>query len=170
MTDFLCPGCSFPLPGQSERPHTWETGKRWRDYDEKGYPTGPNIWPVHYAEPRVCQGCGGVHPEDVLRMLREGWTEEMADGHDKGYLNPPGYQAEVDAWRKATDAANRKRTPEGECPICSTTGLGDSGDPMKMYPGHPLKGPPIKFYIFHFSPEQIAELNRLHKHAKRPGI
>ncbi len=134
MTDkFLCPGCPLPLLGQSATPHEWVT-TRWGDE-----------WPAHYVKPRTCTGCGGVHPEDVLRMMREGWTDEVCDRRHKGYLNPPGYQAELTAWQ----TANAQPQP----------GIG--GDPMKSYPQHPIKGPPIKFYIAHFTEEQRAEVNKL---------
>lgn len=133
---FLCPLCPFPLPVQGPYPHTWERN-RWSAAQ----------WPSHYAMPRTCGGCGGVHPEDVLRMLAEGWTEEKADGGDKGYLSAPGYKAELNAWLKASNQRN-------------ALGIGDQG--LKAFPADPIPAPPVKFYVGHFDQAQLARLNQLH--------
>jgi len=135
-----CPLCIVLLSGQSNIPHEFETGKRWANEHEE------SSWPEHYQEPRICSGCGGVHPEDVFRMIKDGWTDEICDGHHKGYLHPPGWQVEVRAWGKSKE----RRAAKGK-------------DIFENYPHNPIKGPPIKFYIAHFEDEQVAKLNELRK-------
>lgn len=40
--------------------------------------------------PRACPHCGGVHPEDALQLVREGWAAAFGRA-DKAVLHPPGY-------------------------------------------------------------------------------
>jgi len=97
--------------------------------------------------PRTCAYCGGAHPDDVLALMRAGWEDEIADRRHKGYLEPPGSRAEMVARLKA------KAFPKA---------AGESFHPS----------PPLKFYVVHFSSEQLADLNRLHKEcqARIPAI
>jgi len=91
--------------------------------------------------PRACSFCGGLHPEDALRLVAEGWEDEMTDKRYKGYLHPPGH-------RQSMDGAFRKMD-RGTDPITA----------MEQRPSIPSVTPPAKFYGWHFTPSQLAELN-----------
>lgn len=41
--------------------------------------------------PRTCTFCGGVHPEDAIALLYEGWSVDRTGKVYKRYLNPPGW-------------------------------------------------------------------------------
>lgn len=101
---------------------------RWKSGDEawEKFP-----WPW---KPRRCSFCGSLHPDDAMRLLREGWVEEKATGKQyKAYFYPP---AKVSAMRAGL-------TGESE------------------YDSHPK--PPAKLYVYHLNKEQIAELNDIHR-------
>jgi hypothetical protein len=50
---------------------------------------GGTYWLWHWA-PRTCTFCGGVHPNDAVRLIREGWHVDATDKKYKRYLEPPG--------------------------------------------------------------------------------
>ena len=52
-------------------------------------------------KPRTCSYCGSLHPEDTLKLVREGWEDEPTTKHYKGYLHPPG-------WRQTHDGLLKK--------------------------------------------------------------
>lgn len=135
---FLCPGMrAVRSLGPQIPTHRWEVGVRWTS----------DQWKSHYQQPRICSACGSAHPEDVLRMLSEGWTEEKCDSGYKGYLRPPGLREEIRAWERSFD-----RAPDNKRAMW-----------LNRYPSSLIEGPPIKFYVFHFSPEQLVELNTFWK-------
>lgn len=110
-------------PGADETaPDHWRPGAEAWDY-----------FPWHW-NPRTCSFCGSLHPDDAMRLLREGWAEEKATGKDyKAYLSPP---ADTEALRR---------------------GLTRGG------PDKPLSAPLPKLYVHHLSKEQILELNAIHR-------
>lgn len=98
--------------------------------------------------PRTCSFCGGLHPEDVLRLLGEGWEDELTDKQYKGYLHLPGHTQSIEgAFRKMRKGADPTKA-------------------MRERPSVPLLVPPAKFYVMHFSPSQLAELNE--KRSSKP--
>lgn len=40
-------------------------------------------------EPRTCSFCGGIHPDDAARLIREGWCVDPTTKSYKRYLEPP---------------------------------------------------------------------------------
>lgn len=126
---FTCPRrAETPLCHEHDQ-DGWSNGGRWIDF--------PWSW-----TPRTCSFCGSVHPEDALRLLAEGWEDEMTTKRYKGYLHPPGH-------RQSIAVGMRKMREEGI--------KGFSKRPSVSSPT-----PPAKFYTMHFSPEQIAKLNAAH--------
>jgi hypothetical protein len=101
----------------------------------------PQRFPASW-QPRVCSFCGGAHPEDVLRLIAEGWEVEPSLKGYKGYLHPPGYT-------QSMQGAMRK--------------MGRGMDPIRALAERPSVSdptPPVKIYAQHFSPAQLEELNR----------
>lgn len=45
-------------------------------------------WPEAVNRPRTCSCCGGVHPDDVIDLLIDGWSLSITDKHYKMYLEP----------------------------------------------------------------------------------
>lgn len=39
--------------------------------------------------PRTCSYCGGIHPEDALKLMDEGWRIEGTTKSYKRYMQPP---------------------------------------------------------------------------------
>lgn len=103
---------------------------------------GPNsdLWLWSWGPPRTCNFCGSCHPDDVLKLLEEGWENEKAKEY-KGYLNPPGYATQMQAF--LASIRDRGREP-------------GQGVPSVWSPI-----PPVKFYIQHFNKDQLAKLNEL---------
>lgn len=58
----------------------WETD-RWQRKSSK--------WEEDYI-PRACSFCGGIHPQDALRLIRNGWELERTTKRYKYYLKPQG--------------------------------------------------------------------------------
>lgn len=98
-------------------------------------------WPWY---PRDCSYCGGVHPEDAIRLIEEGWESERAKSY-KFYLNPPGYHAVM---RAAYQTMRERR----------------SVAPPSRYVWSPV--PPVKLYTMHFSEDQILRYNSAVKHRR----
>ena len=133
---------AFPGPDQ------WMTGN-WAANDEERradiaewmakYPEGSignTQWPGPGEMPRVCSYCGGVHPDDAVRLIREGWTVAGTDKGYKRYMEPPGYRA----WCRRVDECWPDRAAAGDPPAA-------------------LPIPPVKVYTQHFSEEQITAFN-----------
>lgn len=87
--------------------------------------------------PRTCSFCGSVHPDDVVRLIGEGWFVEIAKGY-KIYLHPPGYEAAY----KARIRQIRGEIAESEVP--------------KVWSPFPC----VKAYSMHASQEQRDVVNR----------
>lgn len=103
---------------------------------------GGTTWRWPWA-PRDCSFCGGGHPDDLLRLIREGWEVERAKSY-KAYLYPPGYRAEMERLRRLTWSYG--------APISA------AWSPV----------PPVKLYTAHFSDPQLAALNVLVTRAPGP--
>lgn len=117
LTDGMIDGGRFcprrlDNPASIERfpgPDVWETG-RWypkgsaelaQYLAERGPSTATMIygehdrqWPPESGAPaRTCSYCGGVHPNDALRLLEQGWHLDRTGKSYKVYLEPPhGFQ------------------------------------------------------------------------------
>ena len=119
-------------PHQFPLPDTWGT-TRWgvRDSDVWN-------WPWH---PRTCPYCGGVHPEDGLKLIREGWSVEMTTKGYKAYLHPPGYAERTQALFSAIGNDAAIATLEDQ------------------YPDAWSAVPPVKIYGQHWDVAQLGELN-----------
>lgn len=99
----------------------WRPGDHWDSF------------PWHWA-PRTCSFCGSLNPDDALRLLREGWTDEMATGKRyKAYFNPP---ADLDGVRRSLGS--------------------DSPDQPKT------RSVLLKLYMWHMSEAQLEEMNDIH--------
>lgn len=99
-----------------------------------------DLWFWSWGPPRTCSFCGGVYPEDALRLLSEGWENEHAKAY-KGYLNPPGSSSRNQAF--LASIRDKAREPgEGVPSVWSPT-------------------PPVKLYVWHFDESQLARLNSL---------
>lgn len=71
-----------------ENKDRWETN-RWKKgifFWRRSYVKWPGSW-----YPRTCSYCGGIHPEDVLRLRQEGWSFEFTDKRYKLYCHPSGW-------------------------------------------------------------------------------
>lgn len=118
-------------------------------------------WPSHprLKKVRTCSYCGCTHPEDVLQLLREGWEHGSTTKHYKGYIELPGteaYQNAMTAWIQDGGLDNGTPAP---APLVDAD--------MLM-----TEMPPVKFYIQHFSKQQVDELNALieARHSEMKGI
>lgn len=156
MTDkFICPQrqadvMRFPVPEGGD----WESGEKYWSLDHEAqiaknkakvennrYPDGtPGLimdvetcgcWFWSWGPPRICHYCGGVHPDDALRLLQDGWDHERAKAY-KGYLWPPGSNQAREIWAKT----GFKRGPS----VWSPT-------------------PQVKFYSYHCTDAQLAAIN-----------
>lgn len=101
----------------------WSTS-RWGEYYEAR-------WDDRFERPRTCSFCGGVRPEDAIKLLDAGWETERTSKHYKLYLHPPGYRAAHEA---LMSALIERRTP-----------------PQSP---HKEPTPPVKIYLYHFDQEQ----------------
>lgn len=95
-------------------------------------------WLWSWGPPRTCDFCGGIHPEDAIRLVQDGWEVGGTGKAYKRYLNPPGT-------RQRHNAAMR------------SVGEGDAG--FSRVPSVWTPGPPVKLYVMHFSDEQIEQFN-----------
>lgn len=127
----------------------WETARQ-RDFDWFGrrarwigqtfnWYSGGTRWEWPW-QPRACSYCGGGHPDDIIRLLREGWEIEGTTKPYKRYVAPPRIGV---------------RALSG--PYCDD----HKGQPIKL----PVRAwspvPPVKLYTPHFSEEQIKIANDL---------
>ena len=134
-------GHLWPLPDY------WETGTWARNKEEAdaevaefmaGMPAsgiGNVLWLYPGNQPRTCSFCGGGHPDDLTDLIRAGWEIGPTDKGYKHYLEPPGFMEYLrEAWSVVVGQASPKLQ-------------------------YPLPVPPVKLYVQHFSPEQIAAFN-----------
>ena len=101
----------------------WNAG-RW------AFPGRVWAWPW---QPRACSFCGGVHPDDAIRLLSEGWRVVSTDKAYKRYLEPPGGKLGMEYEGRVFGAG------------------------VYVSPWGPV--PPVKVYTMHFDGEQITLFN-----------
>lgn len=70
----------FKYPSSCEE-GTWNEN-RWGERDS-------DKWPEGFPKPRTCSFCGSVHPDDLLALVKAGWTCEMSTKRYKSYWHPP---------------------------------------------------------------------------------
>ena len=99
-------------------------------------------WKSPLRPPRSCSFCGGIHPEDALYLLENGWEVEGTGKSYKRYLEPPGYHENI---RRCIDEI-RSRSEK----------LPPFWDPT----------PPVKLYTSHFTDEQVERFNEVLKRQK----
>lgn len=127
----------------------WESARR-RGFDRAGriarwigerfnWYTGGTTWRWHW-QPRTCSYCGGAHPDDILRLIYEGWEVEETTKAYKRYIEPP-----------------RVGTQTLEGPYCAI----HESDPIRVAIRNWHAVPPVKLYVQHFSDAQIEEFNKL---------
>lgn len=91
--------------------------------------------------PRTCSFCGGINPDDAIKLIEQGWEAESTYKRYKRYLNPPGNQTRHEAYLASCRDPNRE-PGQGVPSIWSPT-------------------PPVKLYVQHFSDDQIAKFNAI---------
>lgn len=103
------------------------------DYEaaHPGSTAAPHDWRGPGGLPRTCSFCGGIHPEDCIALIGQGWETERTDKRYKLYLHPPGTMA---AYR---DPAATLAGPSAWSPT-----------------------PPVKVYLQHFTPDQCDRANK----------
>jgi len=113
-----------------------EAGPWEKEEGLDGWREGTDAWdnfPWHWI-PRRCSFCGSLNPDDALRLLSEGWTEEKATGKRyKAYFNPP---ADHTAMRRGLGSDNPDQPKE--------------------------KSVMPKLYMWHLSEAQLKEMNDIH--------
>lgn len=73
----------FGVHNKSEGLDSWVVD-RWMPRSDGG----TVVWGWSWM-PRSCSFCGGIHPDDAIRLVREGWKVEATGKFYKRYLNPP---------------------------------------------------------------------------------
>jgi hypothetical protein len=122
----------------------WEVARR-RNFDRRGlvarwigerfnWMQGGTRWEWPW-QPRTCSHCGGAHPEDIIRLVREGWESEGTTKSYKRYIEPP----RVGLQKIQT------------CPVHS----------VEVAERAWYAVPPVKLYVHHFNDAQVAEFNAL---------
>lgn len=102
---------------------------------------GPHndLWLWSWGPPRTCSFCGGLHPEDAIRLVAEGWEVDATGKAYKRYLEPPGSRTRHEALMASL------RDPSREA---------GQGVPSVWAPT-----PPVKLYVMHFDEDQIRRFN-----------
>ena len=134
QADYMC-----PLPDEWWE-NSWVLDLDKLQHEQATLAAGGTCWRWDWM-PRTCSYCGSLHPEDVLKLLAEGWEHEKATGKNyKGYLHPPGYH---DHCQRVLGA------------------IGDEAAEQKVFAESKFWSPVpcTKLYIMHFSKEQIGQLN-----------
>ncbi len=105
-------------------------------YNRVEFHRGPNndLWLWGPTPARTCSFCGGVHPDDAIRLIEEGWEVESTDKNYKRYLHPPGF------WKWHEQFIQSMREEIKVEPYADPT-------------------PPVKLYIQHFDDEHIKKFN-----------
>lgn len=91
------------------------------------------LWP--WGPARTCSFCGGIHPEDAIRLAREGWEGQPTTKGYKWYLNPPGTEQKREAFLRSLTA------------------------PEIVAPSVWSPVPPVKLYVMHFDAAQAEAFN-----------
>lgn len=89
--------------------------------------------------PRSCSYCGGIHPDDAIALIEAGWEVDATGKDYKRYLEPPGTGARHLAMRNALRAGVEPKMIPETVPSWSPV--------------------PVKLYVMHFSPTQVAQFN-----------
>lgn len=55
--------------------------------------SGFEVWPDGFMKPHTCSYCGGIHPDDAIELLIDGWEFEQTEKPWKFYMHPPGGEA-----------------------------------------------------------------------------
>ena len=83
----------------------------WRtDYWSKGLSFCAYL---KYDVPRACSYDGGIHPEDAIELVRDGWTIQTTDKEYKKYMQHPSGRVrflppvKVYSWHFSEDQKNR---------------------------------------------------------------
>lgn len=109
----------------------WETS-RWNPYYQ-------STWPEQFERPRTCSFCGGIHPDDAIKLIEAGWEVGTTGKSYKRYLEPPGtrerYQILLEQIKGDIEKA---KSPEMVSPV-----------------------PPVKLYTMHMSRQQIDRFNEI---------
>ena len=119
---------SFKIPSSCEE-GTWDSD-RWDDRAHVAWPDG-------FQKPRTCSFCGSVHADDLLELVKQGWTLEPSTKGYKTYWHPPGFAAYVDQFIGQIETG---MVPEKTARYVEPT-------------------PPVKLYSNHLTPEQASMLN-----------
>lgn len=121
--------------------------KEWRDNNPPGSCSevmNEWVWPT--PVPRTCSFCGGVHPDDALMLISNGWEVEPTSKGHKRYLAPPGSQL---AHQRLIEAIENRQE-------------------LSDLPEHHKPVPPVKLYTWHFTQDQAKRFNEvLKERAKR---
>jgi hypothetical protein len=92
-------------------------------------------WP---KPPLICSFCSCARPDDVFRLLlEEDWEIETTSKSYKFYLHPPGYH------------------------VYMRNLIGNVKNVINRLDSFKSPVPPVKGYVWHFSEEEIKELNKL---------
>lgn len=70
------PGYPYPEGDHDE----WRTDRWHRETD---------VFPEGFEKPRTCSYCGGVHPQDAIKLIKQGFTIQNSDKNYKAYINAP---------------------------------------------------------------------------------
>ncbi len=96
------------------------------------------LWAWSWGPPRTCSYCGGIHPDDAILLVKEGWEVETTGKSYKRYLGPPGTH------QRHVSVMNNLRNGDGT---------------LQSVPSVWSPTPPVKMYVYHFSQEQIERFN-----------
>jgi hypothetical protein len=121
----------------------------------------------HWREDRTCSFCGSLHPDNVMRHIRDGVQLDPTDKNYKGYLMVPNPKV---GQRRITGMSNHSQEgggwvqiTEAHLPELNADGWNvdetDIGHWMLYGLEEALSQ--VKFYFQHFSAEQRRELIQL---------
>ena len=120
--------CPQSLPHIDPGPHEWQTN-RWSDWEGPG------------EHPRTCSYCGSVHPEDVIKLIEQGWEIHPSTKSYKWYIELPG-------------------TADHQAGFLKAIGNDEYMEAEKANPFKRLSSP-MKLYGQHTDKDQQNRLNRL---------
>jgi hypothetical protein len=138
----------FTDPEEARKSNVAESERKNLEAAAKGYKSTSYsndrywLWPGPGPMPRTCSYCGGVHPEDALKLKKEFKFEiGSTTKRYKVYIEPPGYGIEQ---------------------LNSLTNMQAGVDPVEAFIKNKVRAiyPPLKAYSPHFTTEQWQELLR----------
>ena len=124
---FMCPRRNEGGPWAMVADDYWRTD---------GWEEGDN-WKISFI-PRTCSFCGGIHPEDAIRLIEMGWEVEPTTKGYKRYMHPKGYRERMNA---TVESVKEK----GKMPDYRS----DYWSPK----------PNVKLYVMHFDKDQTKSFN-----------